>query len=179
MTKQCLDTQQCAEWKINDKTMSWYLTVCWSNDKQCLDTQQCADLMIKQCLDTRPATAPTLGTISSEADDKVFVAIALNPLHLLHHLLPPRHDTHYSLRHTTVCWAKEKTMSWYLTVCWSNDKQCLDTQQCADLMTNNVLILVVCGFIILHYGLVSVRLFEKPRFRFCFFLFSAEWLLMF
>ena len=46
----------------------------------------------------RPATAPTLGTICSEADDKLFAAIALNPFHLLHHLLPPRRDAHYSLR---------------------------------------------------------------------------------
>jgi len=51
----------------------------------------------------RPATAPTLGTVCSEADDKLITAIALNPFHLLHHLLPPRRDTHYSLRpmHTT------------------------------------------------------------------------------
>ena len=45
-----------------------------------------------------PETAPTLGTICSEADDKLFAAIALNPFHLLHHLLPPRCDAHYSLR---------------------------------------------------------------------------------
>jgi len=44
----------------------------------------------------RPAKAPTQGTICSEADDKLFAAIALN--HLLHHLLPPSRDTHYSLR---------------------------------------------------------------------------------
>jgi len=35
----------------------------------------------------RQATAPTLGTICSEADDKLFAAIALNPFHLLHDLL--------------------------------------------------------------------------------------------
>jgi len=46
----------------------------------------------------RPATAPTLSTICSEAHDKLFVAIALNPFHLLNHLLRPRRDTHYSLR---------------------------------------------------------------------------------
>jgi len=46
----------------------------------------------------RPATAPTLGTICSEADDKLFAAITLNLFHLLHHFLPPRRDTHYSLR---------------------------------------------------------------------------------
>jgi len=46
----------------------------------------------------RPATAPTLGKICSEADDKLFAAITLNPFHPLHHLLPPRRDTHYSLR---------------------------------------------------------------------------------
>jgi len=45
-----------------------------------------------------PATASTLGTICSEADDKLFVANALNPFHPLHTLLPPRHETHYSLR---------------------------------------------------------------------------------
>ena len=44
------------------------------------------------------ATAPTLGTICSGADDKQFAAIALKPFHLLHHLLPPRRDEHYSLR---------------------------------------------------------------------------------
>jgi len=44
----------------------------------------------------RPATAPTLGTIYSEAGDKLFEAIALNPFHLHHDLLPPRRDTHYS-----------------------------------------------------------------------------------
>ena len=42
-----------------------------------------------------PATAPELGTICSEADDKLFAAIALNPFHLIHHLLPPRRDAHY------------------------------------------------------------------------------------
>jgi len=46
----------------------------------------------------RSTSAPTLGTICSEADDKLFATIALNPFHLLHHLLPPRRDTHYSLR---------------------------------------------------------------------------------
>jgi len=46
----------------------------------------------------RPATAPTLGTICSEADDKLFATIVLKPFHLLHHLLPPRRETLYSLR---------------------------------------------------------------------------------
>jgi len=45
----------------------------------------------------RSATAPTLGSICSEADDKLFAAIALNPFHF-HHLLLPRCETHYSLR---------------------------------------------------------------------------------
>jgi len=46
----------------------------------------------------RPATAPTLAKICSEADEKLFTAPALKPFHLLHHLLPPRRDMHYSLR---------------------------------------------------------------------------------
>jgi len=46
----------------------------------------------------RPATAPTLGKICSEADDKLLAAIALNPFHLLDHLLSPWRETHHSLR---------------------------------------------------------------------------------
>jgi len=32
----------------------------------------------------RPATAPTLSTVCSEADNKLFAVIVLNPFHLLH-----------------------------------------------------------------------------------------------
>jgi len=39
-----------------------------------------------------------LGTICSEADDKLFATILLNPFHLLHHLIPLKRYTHYSLR---------------------------------------------------------------------------------
>lgn len=46
----------------------------------------------------RPTTAPTLGTICSDADDKLFAEITSNSSHLLHPLLPPRRDVHYSLR---------------------------------------------------------------------------------
>ena len=46
----------------------------------------------------RPTTALTLADICSEADDRLFTRITSNSLHLLHPLLPPRRDTHYSLR---------------------------------------------------------------------------------
>jgi hypothetical protein len=46
----------------------------------------------------RSGTAPTLGDICSDRDDKLFSKITSNPNHLLHHLLPPKRDTHYSLR---------------------------------------------------------------------------------
>jgi len=46
----------------------------------------------------RSDTAPTLSDICSERDDKLFTKIITNTSHLLHHLLPPRRDTHYSLR---------------------------------------------------------------------------------
>ena len=46
----------------------------------------------------RPATAPTLCVLCSEADDKLFKAITANSSHLLHHLLPPRREIQYSLR---------------------------------------------------------------------------------
>ena len=46
----------------------------------------------------RSTTAPTLSAICSEADDKLFEKITSNSSHLLHHLLPPRRDTQYSLR---------------------------------------------------------------------------------
>ena len=45
-----------------------------------------------------PATAPTLSTICSEGDNQLFTAIISSSSHLLHHLSPPKHDTHYSLR---------------------------------------------------------------------------------
>ena len=46
----------------------------------------------------RSTTAPTLSAICAEADDKLFEKITSNSSHLLHHLLPPRRDTQYSLR---------------------------------------------------------------------------------
>ena len=46
----------------------------------------------------RPATAATLDTICSEADDKLFNNITSNSSHLLYPLLPPKRDIHYSLR---------------------------------------------------------------------------------
>ena len=46
----------------------------------------------------RPATAPTLSTICSEAVNKLFTAITFNSSNLLHHRLPPKRDIHYSWR---------------------------------------------------------------------------------
>ena len=46
----------------------------------------------------RALTAPTLSTICSEADDQLFRKMASNSEHVLHHLLPPKRDAHYSLR---------------------------------------------------------------------------------
>ena len=40
----------------------------------------------------------TLAIICDEADDRLFKSISANPHHLLHHLLPPQRDDHYSLR---------------------------------------------------------------------------------
>ena len=46
----------------------------------------------------RSIAVPTLRIICLEADDKLFAKITSNSYHLLHHLLPSRRDTHYSLR---------------------------------------------------------------------------------
>ena len=46
----------------------------------------------------RPINAPTLASICSAADDRLFQRIISNSQHLLHQLLPPKHDTQYSLR---------------------------------------------------------------------------------
>jgi len=40
----------------------------------------------------------TLSVQRLTKNDKLFAAITVNSSHLLHHLLPPRRDTHYSLR---------------------------------------------------------------------------------
>jgi hypothetical protein len=46
----------------------------------------------------RSDSAPTLGGICSERDDNLFIKLTSNPNHPLYQLLPPRHETSYSLR---------------------------------------------------------------------------------
>ena len=46
----------------------------------------------------RAVSAPTLASISAEADYKMFLKVTSNEQHLLHPLLPPPCDDHYSLR---------------------------------------------------------------------------------
>ena len=47
----------------------------------------------------RDASVPSLAHICAQADDKLFVNIQRNDKHLLHPLLPPERNEHYSLRH--------------------------------------------------------------------------------
>jgi hypothetical protein len=49
-------------------------------------------------LDYREQSAPTLAGICDEAEGRLFNNILSNSQHLLHHLLPPHRDEHYSLR---------------------------------------------------------------------------------